>query len=110
MKLVHHAYSGLFGTFLCNSARDRDVAQLSSNTYSVFAYLRANRDRFTNYLYSNRGKVRRQATACRWKRAVDYGRGMVEGLRSSEKEDGVTLIDMSQLHAWLVSLGCFLIK
>ncbi|KAF0295721.1 Myotubularin-related protein 3 [Amphibalanus amphitrite] len=57
VKLVHHAYSGLFGTFLGNSARDREAAQLSSSTYSVFAYLRANRDRFTNYLYNNRGKV-----------------------------------------------------
>ena len=59
VKLVHHTYSGLFGTCLANSARERDAAQLSGNTYSVFAYLRTNRDRFTNYLYSNRGKVRR---------------------------------------------------
>ena len=64
MKLVHHTYSGLFGTFLANSARDREAAQVASNTYSVFAYLRTNRDRFTNYLYSNRGKVRTGSLLC----------------------------------------------
>ncbi|CAL8087016.1 unnamed protein product [Calicophoron daubneyi] len=52
VKLGLHVYSGLFGTFLCNSERSRQQMQISSRTCSIWAFL-SRRFNWTivNYLY-----------------------------------------------------------
>lgn len=58
IKLAEHTYSNLFGTFLCNSNRERQVNGVPSRTFSVWKYLNA--PKFRNYLYdSNFDKVSR---------------------------------------------------
>lgn len=42
VKLAQHTYSGLFGTFLSNSVREFAMNNLSTRTYSVWAYLNNN--------------------------------------------------------------------
>lgn len=50
VKLVHHAYSNLFGTFLCNTKQER-MERVNDNTFSVWGFL--NSSRFKNHLYAN---------------------------------------------------------
>ncbi|KAK7070785.1 Myotubularin-related protein 4 [Halocaridina rubra] len=52
VKLAQHVYSNLFGTFLCNSSQERSQAEIGERTYSVWSFLRLNRHRYTNYLYT----------------------------------------------------------
>ena len=51
VKLARHVYSCLFGTFLCNSERDRETEQIRENTYSIWSFLRDGNKLFRNYLY-----------------------------------------------------------
>ncbi|ELT99015.1 hypothetical protein CAPTEDRAFT_226204 [Capitella teleta] len=51
VKLAHHAYSCLFGTFLCNNARERDEAQLKQQTTSVWTLLENQRSKFINRVF-----------------------------------------------------------
>ncbi|XP_071094279.1 phosphatidylinositol-3,5-bisphosphate 3-phosphatase MTMR3-like isoform X1 [Haliotis cracherodii] len=51
VKLVQHTYSRLFGTFLCNNARERQVNKISEKTESVWTLL-LNNDKFVNLLYN----------------------------------------------------------
>ncbi|WAR04039.1 MTMR3-like protein [Mya arenaria] len=50
VKLVQHTYSCLFGTFLCNTLRERQANKLSENTASIWALLSLNN--FHNQLYT----------------------------------------------------------
>ena len=52
VKLARHVYSCLFGTFLCNSERDRETEQIRENTYSIWSFLRDGNKLFRNYLYN----------------------------------------------------------
>lgn len=38
-RIVHHSYSCLFGTFLCDSEFERASATLSKRTFSLWSYL-----------------------------------------------------------------------
>ena len=49
--LVTHAYSGWFGTFLCNNQSQRKTMKLQDRTLSVWAFIDAQRVEFTNPLY-----------------------------------------------------------
>ncbi|XP_045124631.1 myotubularin-related protein 3-like isoform X4 [Portunus trituberculatus] len=51
VKLAQHVYSNLFGTFLCNSSQERVQADIGDRSYSVWSFLKANKQRYTNYLY-----------------------------------------------------------
>ncbi|KAG0721169.1 Myotubularin-related protein 3 [Chionoecetes opilio] len=51
VKLAQHVYSNLFGTFLCNSSQERVQADIGDRSYSVWAFLKVNKQRYTNYLY-----------------------------------------------------------
>ena len=51
VKLARHTYSSLFGTFLCNSERERELEGVRQTTYSVWSFLRAGNNLFRNYLY-----------------------------------------------------------
>uniref|UniRef100_A0A8C9VWK3 phosphatidylinositol-3,5-bisphosphate 3-phosphatase n=1 Tax=Scleropages formosus TaxID=113540 RepID=A0A8C9VWK3_SCLFO len=52
VKLVQHTYSCLFGTFLCNSRREREERRIQERTCSVWSLLRPNNPAFHNVLYS----------------------------------------------------------
>ncbi|XP_042299763.1 myotubularin-related protein 3-like isoform X2 [Sceloporus undulatus] len=52
VKLVQHTYSCLFGTFLCNNAKERGEKHTQERTCSVWSLLRAGNKAFKNLLYS----------------------------------------------------------
>ncbi|XP_069616212.1 phosphatidylinositol-3,5-bisphosphate 3-phosphatase MTMR3 isoform X1 [Ranitomeya imitator] len=52
VKLVQHTYSCLFGTFLCNNAKERCEKHIQERTCSVWSLLRAGNRSFKNLLYS----------------------------------------------------------
>uniref|UniRef100_A0A4W4DXX3 phosphatidylinositol-3,5-bisphosphate 3-phosphatase n=1 Tax=Electrophorus electricus TaxID=8005 RepID=A0A4W4DXX3_ELEEL len=51
VKLAQHTYSCLYGTFLCNNAREREVRNIYKRTCSVWSLLRAGNKNFQNFLY-----------------------------------------------------------
>ncbi|KAL5110043.1 Myotubularin-related protein 3 [Taenia crassiceps] len=58
VKLAIHAYSGLFGTFLCNSELERQENHCASRTCSIWAYLNPSYNwSIMNYLYEERNEV-----------------------------------------------------
>jgi len=50
IKLVHHTYSCLFGTFLCNTLEERFCQQIDEHTASAWNLLRDKK--FVNHLYA----------------------------------------------------------
>lgn len=57
MKLVHHAYSCLFGTFLCNSESERHVNRSKQRSFSIWSFFKSFHIRFRNYLYVYKDRV-----------------------------------------------------
>ncbi|KAJ8395639.1 hypothetical protein AAFF_G00031200 [Aldrovandia affinis] len=57
LKLVQHTYSCLFGTFLCNSGRERGEGRLQERTCSVWSLLRPTNRAFQNILYSSHSET-----------------------------------------------------
>ncbi|XP_060221556.1 myotubularin-related protein 3 isoform X4 [Meriones unguiculatus] len=57
VKLVQHTYSCLFGTFLCNNAKERGEKQTQERTCSVWSLLRAGNKAFKNLLYSSQSEA-----------------------------------------------------
>ena len=53
VKLAHHAYSCLFGTFLCNSESERLKANIFKRTFSLWSLLKLKNKEFKNFLYSS---------------------------------------------------------
>ncbi|XP_062814863.1 myotubularin-related protein 3-like [Anolis carolinensis] len=51
VKLVQHTYSCLFGTFLCNNAKERGEKHTQERTCSVWSLLRPGNKAFQNLLY-----------------------------------------------------------
>ncbi|XP_053702973.1 myotubularin-related protein 4 isoform X2 [Synchiropus splendidus] len=51
VKLVLHTYSCLYGTFLCNNAREREARNIYKRTCSVWSFLRMGNKNFQNFLY-----------------------------------------------------------
>uniref|UniRef100_A0A665U6S8 phosphatidylinositol-3,5-bisphosphate 3-phosphatase n=1 Tax=Echeneis naucrates TaxID=173247 RepID=A0A665U6S8_ECHNA len=51
VKLVQHTYSCLYGTFLCNNAREREAKNIYKRTCSVWSLLRMGNKNFQNFLY-----------------------------------------------------------
>ncbi|KAK7925674.1 hypothetical protein WMY93_007984 [Mugilogobius chulae] len=51
VKMVQHTYSCLYGTFLCNNAREREAKNIYKRTCSVWSLLRAGNKNFQNFLY-----------------------------------------------------------
>ena len=52
VKLAHHTYSSLFGTFLCNSASERKEHRVFEQTRSVWNFLKHHPQKFCNLLYT----------------------------------------------------------
>ncbi|XP_064647718.1 myotubularin-related protein 3-like [Lineus longissimus] len=59
VKLVQHTYSCLFGTFLCNSARERAAENIKCVTFSVWTLLKHDCWKMKNYLYVKHDEVLR---------------------------------------------------
>lgn len=57
VKLVQHTYSCLFGTFLCNSGKEREDRRIQERTCSVWSLLRAANRSFGNMLYSSHSET-----------------------------------------------------
>ncbi|XP_029704395.1 myotubularin-related protein 4 isoform X2 [Takifugu rubripes] len=51
VKLVQHTYSCLYGSFLCNNARERQARNIYKRTCSVWSLLRGGNKNFQNFLY-----------------------------------------------------------
>ncbi|XP_078523342.1 phosphatidylinositol-3,5-bisphosphate 3-phosphatase MTMR3 isoform X4 [Lissotriton helveticus] len=56
VKLVQHTYSCLFGTFLCNNAKERGEKHTQERTCSVWSLLRTANKSFKNLLYSSQSE------------------------------------------------------
>uniref|UniRef100_A0A8D9BHH3 Lateral signaling target protein 2 homolog n=1 Tax=Cacopsylla melanoneura TaxID=428564 RepID=A0A8D9BHH3_9HEMI len=50
VKLAQHTYATLFGTFLCNSSKDREDKMVAGQTFSVWKFL--NHSSYRNHLYN----------------------------------------------------------
>uniref|UniRef100_A0A3P9B113 phosphatidylinositol-3,5-bisphosphate 3-phosphatase n=1 Tax=Maylandia zebra TaxID=106582 RepID=A0A3P9B113_9CICH len=57
VKLVQHTYSCLFGTFLCNSGKDREDRHVQERTCSVWSLLRPANRSLRNMLYSSHSEI-----------------------------------------------------
>ncbi|XP_030593046.1 phosphatidylinositol-3,5-bisphosphate 3-phosphatase MTMR3 isoform X2 [Archocentrus centrarchus] len=57
VKLVQHTYSCLFGTFLCNSGKDREDRHVQERTCSVWSLLRPANRSLRNMLYSSHSET-----------------------------------------------------
>ena len=52
MTLLDHVYSCLFGTFLCNTEKQRVKEEVKSKTVSLWSFVNSHSEDFTNPLYS----------------------------------------------------------
>ncbi|KAL7668385.1 hypothetical protein ACOME3_009087 [Neoechinorhynchus agilis] len=52
ITILDHLYSCQFGTFICNSERERSIQRVASNTVSLWSYVLQNRTDFLNPFYS----------------------------------------------------------
>ncbi|KAM3611263.1 uncharacterized protein V6R79_015712 [Siganus canaliculatus] len=57
VKLVQHTYSCLFGTFLCNSGKEREDRHIQEKTCSVWSLLRPANRTLRNMLYSSHSET-----------------------------------------------------
>ncbi|KAK5603413.1 Myotubularin- protein 3 [Crenichthys baileyi] len=57
VKLVQHTYSCLFGTFLCNSGKEREDRHVQERTCSVWSLLRPANRMLRNMLYSSHSET-----------------------------------------------------
>ncbi|KAI4794596.1 hypothetical protein KUCAC02_031963 [Chaenocephalus aceratus] len=57
VKLVQHTYSALFGTFLCNSGKEREDRHVQERTCSVWSLLRPANRTLRNMLYSSHSEI-----------------------------------------------------
>ncbi|XP_068617012.1 myotubularin-related protein 3 [Brachionichthys hirsutus] len=57
VKLVQHTYSCLFGTFLCNSGKEREDRHVPERTCSVWSLLRPANRTLRNMLYSSHSET-----------------------------------------------------
>ncbi|CDQ71216.1 unnamed protein product [Oncorhynchus mykiss] len=57
VKMVQHSYSCLFGTFLCNSGKEREDRRVRERTCSVWSLLRPANRILRNMLYSSHSET-----------------------------------------------------
>lgn len=57
VKLVQHTYSCLFGTFLCNSGKEREDRHVQERTCSIWSLLRPANRTLRNMLYSSHSET-----------------------------------------------------
>ena len=69
VKLAHHTYSSLFGTFLCNSAFERKEHRVQEQTRSVWSFLKHHPHKFCNLLYTPPSSNGNDETNVLWPRS-----------------------------------------
>ncbi|XP_037089137.1 myotubularin-related protein 2-like [Pollicipes pollicipes] len=52
LQVMKHLYSNLFGTFLCNSERERVKEDLKRNAVSLWSFINSNMEEYVNPLYA----------------------------------------------------------
>jgi len=52
LQIMKHLYSNLFGTYLCNSERERVREDLKRTTVSLWSFINSNMDDYVNPLYA----------------------------------------------------------
>ncbi|XP_065055480.1 myotubularin-related protein 3-like isoform X2 [Rhopilema esculentum] len=57
VKLALHTYSCLYGTFLCNNARERQEIKLKQNTSQIWELFKASKNDYKNFLYIHKQRV-----------------------------------------------------
>jgi len=57
VDLIIHSYSYRYGTFLGNSAQEREELKLNDNTESLWGILNVNNTLYVNHLYDQLEKV-----------------------------------------------------
>ncbi|CAG8754347.1 15358_t:CDS:1, partial [Racocetra fulgida] len=60
IKLHYHCYSCQFGTFLCNSEKERMDYKVANETYSVWDYFNSYKTMFLNPLYNEKNNSNEQ--------------------------------------------------
>ena len=65
--IMFHSTSGLYGTFLCNTPKERDELDVASKTVSLWNYVALQRDYFTNPMYSQRELCRNDISMAGWR-------------------------------------------
>jgi len=58
IKLARHVHSNLFGDFLCNSEKERQMHHVQRQTRSIWRYLRHHPEDYCNYLFNTDGEQR----------------------------------------------------
>lgn len=89
VKLAQHTYSCLFGTFLCNSVSERQELRVPDRTYSVWAFLRSQQNRFLNVVYAPKSRVLRPL--CQVRDLTFWSTVYLQGFDSAE--DPLTVVD-----------------
>ncbi|CAF3688067.1 unnamed protein product [Rotaria sordida] len=56
LKLAHHTYTCLYGTFLCNTDFERTTTNLENRTLSIWSLLNVNSKQFINHSYNKTKK------------------------------------------------------
>ncbi|CAF1633757.1 unnamed protein product [Adineta ricciae] len=56
LKLAHHTYTCLYGTFLCNTDCERSSSKLETRTLSVWSLFNSNSKQFINHLFDKTKK------------------------------------------------------
>ncbi|XP_076300036.1 phosphatidylinositol-3,5-bisphosphate 3-phosphatase MTMR4 isoform X2 [Lasioglossum baleicum] len=95
-KLAQHAYSQLFGTFLCNTIQERLQLRIKERTFSVWRFL--NSSSFVNHLYS---PLEKQVLwpNCSVRRLVVWSEvysGSMESHVTRDDKQNVTMIDIER--------------
>jgi len=71
--IADHLTSSRFGTFLCNNDKEREKANLSHRTSSLWSYLRLNQKTFLNPYYQPRTRITPEETHLRTKESDEAG-------------------------------------
>ena len=58
LAVLHHLYSNRFGTFLCNSERERKAHALRERTVSLWSYINSDIDQFLNPMFALQNSAR----------------------------------------------------
>ncbi len=77
VKLVQHTYSCLFGTFLCNSGKEREDRHVQERTCSVWSLLRPANRTLRNMLYSSHSETVRPPSVPKCSVSSSLGSGVL---------------------------------
>ena len=56
-EIAYHSFSSRFGTFLCNSERQRESINLRTSTVSLWSYINSQIEKYKNILFNNSSNI-----------------------------------------------------